>query len=173
MQCAQVRLHLLVSSSQRKRSPSKALRFSSAVSLAAAAGSILFLPARPTYNPSCWSWPSGLVPRIEGAHQFVLQGAWVVVVISHFPLARSARQRTRPLHRRGWDRAPPPANAYPALSSIAKAVKVVSAPLSVFVKADFTLRFICERLRPQHGDPALISIKREVGPSHLGSRWVA
>ena len=101
------------------------------------------------------------------------RGAWVVVVISHFPLARSARQRTRPLHRRGWDRAPPPANAYPALSSIAKAVKVVSAPLSVFVKADFTLRFICERLRPQHGDPALISIKREVGPSHLGSRWVA
>ena len=80
--------------------------------------------------------PLGLVPRFEGAHQFVLQGVWVGGRHFAFSAREVSGDKDPGLFTGGWHRAPPPANAYPALSSIANAVKVVSfigrAPLSLF-----------------------------------------
>ena len=69
-------------------------------------------------------WASSLV--LEGAHQFVLKGVWVGGRHFAFSACEVSGDKEPGLFTGGWHQTPPPANAYPALSNIAKAVTVVS-----------------------------------------------
>ena len=79
-------------------------------------------------------WASSLVLKVPISLYF--KEFWVGGRHFAFSAREVSGDKDPGLFTGGWHRAPPPANAYPALSSIANAVKVVSfigrAPLSLF-----------------------------------------